>query len=155
MSTVSLDPEAFELIEEDGRLYQDPDMNPLPIDQRELARMATQHLLCLLALGGKLVTCPTEDAKRVLDLGTGNGDWAIQFADEHPHSTVVGVDMSPVQPLWIPPNCRFEIDDIGQEWSWRSEFNLVFARNLAGCIQDPQTLIYQAYRYVTFYCFPR
>ncbi|KAI8247308.1 Secondary metabolism regulator LAE1 [Colletotrichum sp. SAR 10_77] len=35
--------------------------------------------------------------KRVLDVGTGTGLWAIDFADEHPDAEVLGTDLSPVQ----------------------------------------------------------
>lgn len=33
-----------------------------------------------------------------LDIGTGTGIWAIDFADEHPETTVIGTDLSPIQP---------------------------------------------------------
>lgn len=41
---------------------------------------------------------PNSKAKRVLDVGTGTGIWAIDYADEHPEAKVVGVDLSPIQP---------------------------------------------------------
>jgi tRNA G46 methylase TrmB len=37
-------------------------------------------------------------AQQVLDIGTGTGIWAIDYADAHPDSTVIGVDLSPIQP---------------------------------------------------------
>lgn len=33
----------------------------------------------------------------VIDIGTGTGIWAIDFADEHPESEVIGTDLSPIQ----------------------------------------------------------
>jgi methylase of polypeptide subunit release factors len=41
---------------------------------------------------------PGVNVKRVLDVGTGTGIWAIDYADEHPDTQVVGVDLSPIQP---------------------------------------------------------
>jgi methylase of polypeptide subunit release factors len=44
-----------------------------------------------LTLGGKLFKAPIPKEKqlhRVLDVGTGTGIWAIDFADEHPESEV-------------------------------------------------------------------
>lgn len=48
---------------------------------------------------------PGANVKRVLDVGTGTGIWAIDYADEHPDTQVVGVDLSPIQPdlyLFLP-----------------------------------------------------
>ncbi|KAM3415712.1 hypothetical protein BST61_g9226 [Cercospora zeina] len=42
---------------------------------------------------------------------------AIDFADEHPDCQVLGTDLSPIQPVFVPPNCRFEIDDMDEEVS--------------------------------------
>lgn len=48
---------------------------------------------------------PNSKAKRVLDVGTGTGIWAIDYADEHPEAKVIGVDLSPIQPdLYSPPS---------------------------------------------------
>lgn len=48
-----------------------------------------EHHLFLLTFGGKLVLAPVGDQlHRVLDVGTGTGDWAIDFAEEHPESEV-------------------------------------------------------------------
>jgi ubiquinone/menaquinone biosynthesis C-methylase UbiE len=35
---------------------------------------------------------------RVLDAGCGTGIWAMDFADSHPETEVIGVDLAPVQP---------------------------------------------------------
>jgi hypothetical protein len=31
----------------------------------------------------------------------GTGIWAIDFADEFPDATVIGCDLSPIQPQWV------------------------------------------------------
>ena len=36
--------------------------------------------------------------QRVLDVGTGTGIWAIDFADDFPDTMVFGTDISPTQP---------------------------------------------------------
>jgi len=50
---------------------------------------------------------------------------------------------SPIQPRWVPPNCRFEVDDTELEWTYRPVFQriqrrIVFAEQLISRI--PSTL---------------
>ena len=69
-----------------------------------------QHHMYYMSLGGHLYRAPIQHPVReVLDLGTGTGIWAIDFADQHPEANVLGIDLSPIQPGWVPPNCQFEI----------------------------------------------
>lgn len=61
-----------------------------------------QHNMFIRTLGGRLGLAPPNDpnskVKRVLDVGTGTGIWALDFGDEHPEAQVIGVDLSPIQP---------------------------------------------------------
>lgn len=61
-----------------------------------------------MTLDNRLGLAPPNDPEakinRVLDLGTGTGIWAIDYADEHPEAKVIGVDLSPIQPgLYVYP----------------------------------------------------
>jgi methylase of polypeptide subunit release factors len=47
---------------------------------------------------------PLEDPEKILDIGTGTGIWAIEMADMFPNAEVIGTDLSPIQPDWIPSN---------------------------------------------------
>ena len=51
-----------------------------------------QHHLFLLTLDDNLGLAPPNDhdskVKRVLDVGTGTGIWAVDYADEHPEAQV-------------------------------------------------------------------
>lgn len=48
---------------------------------------------------------------------------------------MVGIDISPIQPSWVPANCRFQIDDFENPWTFDADhFDYVHARNLEGCI---------------------
>lgn len=78
--------------------------------------MDIEHHNQKLQLDGKLHLCPLEDPKEVLDMGTGTGIWCIDMADEYPDCQILGIDLSPVQPSWVPPNCKFDVDDFDQEW---------------------------------------
>lgn len=54
-----------------------------------------QHLIWTLTLEGKLAVCPAlQTAKRVLDMGTGTGVWAIAFGEWSPYSLCSGVALA-------------------------------------------------------------
>ena len=69
----------------------------------------------------------------------------MDFADEHPESTVLGVDLSPIQPNLVPPNCKFEVDDYEQPWTFPQKFDLIHGRMLCCCFADGKKLFQQAY----------
>lgn len=41
--------------------------------------------------------------------------YSSDFADEFPNAEVMGTDVFPIQPSWIPPNVKFEIEDCNRE----------------------------------------
>ncbi|KAF3763177.1 hypothetical protein M406DRAFT_340819 [Cryphonectria parasitica EP155] len=51
---------------------------------------------------------------------------------EHPESDVLGTDLSPIQPEYVPPNCRFEIDDAEDDWVFSHKFDYIHARYMTG-----------------------
>ena len=53
----------------------------LPCDQREIERMEVYHHIWLVLLGGRLHIAPLVEPKRILDVGTGNGEWALNMAE--------------------------------------------------------------------------
>ncbi|KAI1334724.1 S-adenosyl-L-methionine-dependent methyltransferase [Xylariaceae sp. FL0016] len=69
------------------------------------------------------------------------------FADAYPNIEVIGTDISPSQPEWVPPNLKFEIEDCTQEWTFQpNSFDYIHMRYLFGSIQDWDELFRQAYR---------
>ncbi|OQE17844.1 hypothetical protein PENSTE_c019G10055 [Penicillium steckii] len=93
-----------------------------------------------------------EAGYHILDVGTGQGTWAIEVADKFPSgetdSAVVssqwqfllslslaivrGVDLYPPPATWVPPNCILEIDDISRDWTWKDPFDLIHIRIFEG-----------------------
>ncbi|OJJ42351.1 hypothetical protein ASPZODRAFT_77129, partial [Penicilliopsis zonata CBS 506.65] len=116
-----------------------------PNDEDEQDRMDLMHHVYGMALGGDLHTAPINNPQRVLDLGTGTGIWAIDFADQYPSAEVIGNDLSPIQPGWVPVNCVFEVDDFGAEWQYHRAFDYIHGRELAGSIKDIDHLAKQAF----------
>ncbi|KAL4865513.1 hypothetical protein BDV12DRAFT_174479 [Aspergillus spectabilis] len=110
-----------------------------PNDENANEQQDLAHHMYFLTLDGKLHLAPIiKDPQEILDLGTGNGIWAIDAADQYPSARVTGVDLSPIQPTSVPPNCMFEIDDITLlPWAYpRNQFDFIHIRELFGCIPD-------------------
>ncbi|KAH8879347.1 S-adenosyl-L-methionine-dependent methyltransferase [Thozetella sp. PMI_491] len=114
-----------------------------PNDARQNEALDIIHHMLTLVLDGKLFRAPIKDnVQRVLDIGTGT-----DFADQYPHAEVIGTDISPIQPLWLPPNLRFEMEDATQAWSYPADsFDFVHFRYLFGSFTDWSALYRQAFR---------
>jgi hypothetical protein len=104
----------------------------------------------------------------VLDMGTGTGVWAIEselndllfsfltgdlleggqntnvrlVGDLYPAANILGVDLSPIQPEWIPPNVKFMVDDVESPWlKPRNYFDYVHERHMVMAIKNwPQLM---------------
>ncbi|KAM0374498.1 hypothetical protein ACHAPY_008743 [Fusarium culmorum] len=98
------------------------------------------HNLFILTLDNRLGLAPPNNpgakVKRVLDIGTGTGIWAIDYADEHLDSKVIGVDLSPIQPDFVPPNVEFFIDDIEEPWTFSEPFDYIHSRMMTFSIKS-------------------
>lgn len=74
----------------------------LPDDEREPERLDFWGHTFVQTLDGALYAAPLvpEDLELVLDIGTGTGIWALDFADTHPDAQVLAFDIKHVQPSW-------------------------------------------------------
>jgi SAM-dependent methyltransferase len=147
--SVTLDDSAYEFKEEHGRRYHAPREDTeyhLPNDENELNRLDLQHHLFRMTIKGSLHKAPlSRDIHTVLDVGTGTGIWAIEFAEEYPTASVTGTDLSPVQPAYIPPNCRFYIENAEEQWDFEHKFDYVHGRMLVVGIRKWLRFFQQAY----------
>ncbi|KAM5523687.1 mRNA 3'-end-processing protein yth1 [Fusarium oxysporum f. sp. phaseoli] len=147
-STASISSSILEYRKFQGRTFHSERYNTeyfTPNDEQQRDSIDITHHVLTLLLDGKPTLVPLNDniqLKRVLDVGTGTG---IDFADEHPNAEVIGTDLSPIQPGWVPPNVKFELEDATKDWSWpENHFDLVHVRFLIGAIADWGTLFKEA-----------
>ncbi|KAF2275345.1 S-adenosyl-L-methionine-dependent methyltransferase [Westerdykella ornata] len=138
---------------ENGRRYHafqdDEGKYMFPNDDEESDRLDLYHHIETLSLGGELHLAPIGDHPgRILDLGTGTGIWAIDMGTpKYPGAEILGNDISPIQPTLVPPNVKFEVDDIENDWVYTSKFDFIHARYLACSIRDWPKLMSQAYKF--------
>ncbi|KAL0262290.1 hypothetical protein SLS55_003732 [Diplodia seriata] len=92
---------------ENGRTYPN-DTYYMPCDGLEQTRLEILHRLYLTALDGALTTAPlSPGVRRVLDVGTGPGEWASQMAEQFPDAEIVAVDLA----VWELPTREAALDD--------------------------------------------
>jgi len=116
-------------------------------DEAALEHLDIGHALYTKTFGNKLFLAPiVSEPQQILDLGTGTGIWAIDVADEYPSAVVIGTDLSPSQPTWVPPNCKFMIDDMESDFCWEENtFDYIHIRTLFGTIRDWPRLYRQCF----------
>ncbi|KAL5353101.1 hypothetical protein ACLOAV_001131 [Pseudogymnoascus australis] len=135
---------------ENGRRYQTVKEGTYwgPSDEQQFETFEAGHLVY------QILDCQEENilfrspipdnAQHIIDLGTGDGTWAVQVADRFPGITIHGVDLYPPPQNWVPPNCIFEVDDITQDWTWNNKFDLIHLRLLLGAFkQDEWAALYR------------
>lgn len=148
-STVSLTDSILDYRQLHGRTFQNSKTTEYwgPNDDRQNDGLDIAHHYITRLLNDQLYKAPIGTPSKVLDVGTGTGIWAIDMADAFPSAEVIGFDISPIQPAWVPPNCQFHVDDAQLHWTWTPEsFDFVHIRMLYGSIDDWRRLYSQAYK---------
>lgn len=55
------------------------------------------------------------------------------------------MDLSPIQPSWVPPNVRFIIDDIEDDWVEEELYDLIHMRHSCAYLKDVDRLLKNCY----------
>ncbi|KAJ5386837.1 hypothetical protein N7509_009378 [Penicillium cosmopolitanum] len=135
--TTSLASSIYKGVMDHGRRYQTLREGKYwgPSDERQFEALEAGHLVSLVMdseTHNPLFQAPIKNPKRILDVGTGRGSWAVDVADMFPETQVRGVDLYPPPIDWMPPNCILEVDDVLQEWTWREKFDLIHMSLMLG-----------------------
>ncbi|KAG6010458.1 hypothetical protein E4U21_006460 [Claviceps maximensis] len=118
-----------------------------PNEDVEQEREDMKHAMVKLLCSQKLHFAPIgNNPQEVLDIGTGTGIWAIEMGDAFPSAHILGIDLSPIQPDWLPPNVRFMVDDAESPWLYpRNHFDYIHSRHTVMAIKDWDRLYRTAY----------
>lgn len=115
----------------------------------EQTRLNIVHQVYLLLLHGQLTRAPLEpEPERILDVGTGTGEWAIAMAETYPDADVTGTDLSAIQPDAVPSNVFFEVDDAEEEWTFGQSFDMIHMRNLSGSFKHWPAIYEECFRHL-------
>ena len=139
--------------EHDPSAFSSPTIKyALPIDEEESKRLDLQHHIFHLSLEGKLNLAPLgPELHNVLDVGTGTGFWAIDFAKLHPETNVIGTDISALEKPQSflrddLPNLSFQLANAEEEWDFGTEFDYIHARMMQISFDDSEAVFGSAFK---------
>ncbi|KAK5991010.1 Methyltransferase pytC [Cladobotryum mycophilum] len=117
-----------------------------PNDDIEQEREDMKHAMVKLLCSQKLHFAPIgHNPQQILDIGTGTGIWPIEMGDQYPSALILGIDLSPIQPDWLPPNVRFLVDDVESPWLHpRNHFDYIHSRHTVMAVRDWMKLFRRA-----------
>jgi hypothetical protein len=75
-------------------------------------------------------------------------------ADVYPQSKFDGMDLSPIQPDWVPENVIFVVDDIEHESGWTyppNKFDYIHIRHTIHSIKDRPQMWRRIFKYVEWW----
>ena len=124
----------------------------MPNDEAEQTRLNIIHQIYLILFDGKLATVSIpNDSPRILDLGTGPGDWAIEMSELDPDATIIASDISIFDTRICHmdiPNVFFQLCDASAEWEYHEPFDFIHIRGLSGAFRDWSHIYNQAFKHL-------
>ncbi|KAF9884270.1 hypothetical protein FE257_001945 [Aspergillus nanangensis] len=150
-STKSFEAHNIESVLENDRRYCD-DAYFMPNDDVEQTRLNIVHQIYLIMLDGKVTAVPlAKPNPRILDVGTGPGDWAIEMSGLYPNATIIASDIGVFDGGLGNidlPNVSFQLDDARGEWTYHEPFDLIHLRGLSGAFENWHLIYQQAFKHL-------
>ncbi|PMD45988.1 hypothetical protein L207DRAFT_540708 [Hyaloscypha variabilis F] len=74
----------------------------------------------------------------------------MDIAEQYPRAQVCSIDLSPIEPGWVPPNCSFLVENAENDWiySLAQAFDFINLRALAGSIKHWPKVFSQIFQYL-------
>ncbi|KAG6005381.1 hypothetical protein E4U43_000594 [Claviceps pusilla] len=110
-----------------------------------------QHSLYLSITGGKVGVAPVTKPRRVLDVGTGTGVWAYDYASANPSSHVTGIDLFDIQRPFSLPNLTFHQVDVEKDdfpGGPDQKYDYIFLRYIISCFDSTQAVFRRAFEHL-------
>lgn len=151
-STKSFEAHNIAVVIENDRRYCNS-MYFMPNDDVEQTRLNIIHQIYLILLDGKLTAVPlAKPDARILDIGTGPGDWALEMSGLYPNASIIASDIGVFDGGLGHvdlPNVSFQIDDARGEWTYHQPFDLIHLRGLSGSFEDWGSIYQQAFKHLS------
>ncbi|KAF7732335.1 hypothetical protein EC973_005231 [Apophysomyces ossiformis] len=108
-------------------------------DLKEFDRLQRQHYL-LKSVRKSNLWAPITPGSVVVDVGSGNGVWAFDMANQFSHLQIIGLDIQPpLEQQGTPKNLSYLEADIHQTWPLAdNSVDLIFQRNMGPIIHKHQ-----------------
>lgn len=69
----------------------------------------------------------------------------VNLAGVFPEASIIGTDLSPVQPTEVPPNVHFLVEDATEEWLWEpNHFDYIRLSNMVGSLPSTKDILKKA-----------
>lgn len=69
--------------------------------------------------------------------------------ETYPAATITGIDLSPIQPNYVPENVHFFVDDFEEDWpDPESSFDFIHIRHTVHSVRDRASLLARAYAHL-------
>ncbi|TVY57205.1 Secondary metabolism regulator LAE1 [Lachnellula cervina] len=150
-SSLAVESSVYNFAKENGRTYHGYRAGTyhFPNDPSETDRLDFQYEILKYCFLDRNYFAPLDKPQRILDIGTGTGQWAVEMGDDFPDAEIQATDLSPIQPLSVPENVHFFIDDASDEdWALPpAHFDYIHTRMLLGCFTDFRDIIRKGFHY--------